>query len=279
MTFRFANIAGRASLVDGDDNWYDLARLTGDRVGPDPTEALADAAALHAADSMLAAAEPDGTMADADIGPPVARPRNVFAIGLNYASHAAESRIELSDHPLVFAKFPSCIVGPHSDIELRCDLGDYEAELVVVIGSGGRDIPADSAWDHVLGLTAGQDVSDRALQFAATPPHFDLGKSRDTFGPTGPVLASVDSFDDPNDLRITCDVNGERRQDGRTSDLIVGVAGLVAYISTVVTLATGDMIFTGTPSGVGVAQGKALAPGDTVVTTIEGIGTLTNRCR
>jgi 2-keto-4-pentenoate hydratase/2-oxohepta-3-ene-1,7-dioic acid hydratase in catechol pathway len=187
--------------------------------------------------------------------------------------------MEVPEVPLVFTKFPSCIVGPTADVELRSETADYEAELVVVIGKVGRDIDAADAWDHVAGVTAGQDVSDRALQFAAKPPHFDLGKSRDTYGPIGPVLVSPDLLDDRNSLGITCDVNGERRQDGTTAQLIFDVPALVAYISSIVTLAPGDLIFTGTPDGVGMVQGLVLQAGDVVTTTIEGIGTMVNRCR
>jgi 2-keto-4-pentenoate hydratase/2-oxohepta-3-ene-1,7-dioic acid hydratase in catechol pathway len=149
----------------------------------------------------------------------------------------------------------------------------------VVIGRGGRNIRHEDAWDHVGGLTVGQDISDRALQFAAEPAHFDLGKSRDTYGPIGPVIVSTDSFADGGDLSITCDVNGERRQDDRTSSLIFDVPTLISYLSGILTLSPGDVIFTGTPEGVGAASLRFLADGDVITTTIEGIGTLQNPCR
>jgi 2-keto-4-pentenoate hydratase/2-oxohepta-3-ene-1,7-dioic acid hydratase in catechol pathway len=131
----------------------------------------------------------------------------------------------------------------------------------------------------VGGLTGGQDISDRALQFAATPAHFDLGKSRDTYGPIGPVVVSTDSFADPGDLQITCDVNGERRQHDRTSNLVFDVPTLISYLSGILTLSPGDLIFTGTPEGIGAASLRFLGDGDVISTTIEGIGTLTNPCR
>ncbi len=239
--------------------------------------ALTQPDALHAASATLTGAA-DGSLADAELGAPVPRPRNVFAVGLNYRSHAVESGMELPKNPLVFTKFPSCLVGPNADVELRSATADWEVELVVVIGTGGRDIEPADAWDHVLGLTVGQDISDRALQFAAKPPHFDLGKSRDTYGPTGPVLVSTDSFDDGADLAISCEVNGSPKQADRTSNLIFSVPELIAYLSGICTLATGDLIFTGTPEGVGAASGVYLQPGDTITSTIEGIGTITNRC-
>lgn len=278
MGFRFANVAGRSSLVDDAGDFYDLERMTDGAVPADPEAALDDLVALAVAQARLDDMTPFGTLDGADIRPPVT-PRNVFAIGLNYADHVAEANMEVPTVPLVFTKFPSCVVGPNADVELRSEHADYEIELVVVIGTGGRDIAAADAWDHVLGLTAGQDISDRALQFAAKPPHFDLGKSRDTYGPIGPVLVSSDSFADRDDLAITCDINGERRQTGTTANLIFDVPALIAYISTVVTFEPGDLIFTGTPEGVGAIQGKFLTPGDIITTTIDGIGTLTNTCR
>ncbi|MEM7272102.1 MAG: fumarylacetoacetate hydrolase family protein [Actinomycetota bacterium] len=276
--FRFANVSGRAALVD-DDGWYDLANLTDGAVPPDPMAALAETAALHAAAERLVDATPDGSLDGADLGPPVPAAQNVFGVGLNYAEHAKESNMEPPERPLVFGKFASCIVGPDAEVELRSDTADWEVELVAVIGTPGRDISVDDAWDHVMGLTVGQDISDRVLQFAASPPHFDLGKSRDGYGPIGPVLVSTDSFADPTDLAISCDINGDRRQEDRTSGLIFSVAELVAYLSTVLTLGAGDLIFTGTPAGVGAPTRTFLEPGDVITSTVEGIGTLTTHCR
>ena len=278
MSFRFANVAGRSALVDADEQWYDLERLTGGSASPDPMTALGEEAKLHEASAGLASAAPDGSLSDATLGSPVPTPRNAFGIGLNYRPHAEESGMDLPATPLVFGKFPSCIVGPTADVELRSATTDWEVELVAVIGTGGRDIPAASAWDHVLGLTVGQDVSDRALQFAAKPPHFDLGKSRDTYGPMGPVLVSTDSFEDPTDLAITCDINDERKQEDRTTSLIFTVAELIEYLSKIVTLDVGDVVFTGTPAGVGAPTKTFLKPGDVITSTIEGIGTMTNTC-
>jgi 2,4-diketo-3-deoxy-L-fuconate hydrolase len=279
MTFRLANIAGRAALIDAADRWHDVERASAGAIPSDPMAAIARADALHtlSADGLHGRA-PDGELANAVLGPPVPRPTSIFAVGLNYRSHAEESGMEPPATPLVFTKFPSCLTGPTGEVALCADAADYEVELVAVIGRGGRNIPASSAWDHVVGLTVGQDISDRVLQFAAKPPHFDLGKSRDTYGPIGPVLVSTDSFADPDDLVLTCDVNGERRQDDRTSNLIFGVPSLIEYLSGILTLQCGDLIFTGTPAGVGMGSGKLLQPGDEIVSTIEGIGTLVNRC-
>lgn len=278
MGFRLANVEGRAALVSA-DAYYDLAELSGGDVSADPMEALGNPERLAELAAGLDAAEPTGNLADVTLGPPVPRPQKVFGIGLNYQDHASEGSMDLPEKPLVFTKFPSCLVGPTAEVELRSDGVDYEGELVVVIGPGGKDIAAEDAWSHVVGLTIGQDVSDRPVQFAAKPPHFDLGKSFDTFGPTGPVLVSIDEFDDPNDLHLTTSVNGEVRQDDRTSSLIFDVPTLINYLSRITTLVPGDVIFTGTPAGVGVAQGKMLADGDVIDTTIEGIGAMRNLCR
>ena len=278
MTFRLANVAGRTALVDGNDQWHDLHRLTNGAVSSDPMKVLRDSAALHRAALRLARANPDGPLATADLRSPVPTPRNCIAIGRNYRDHAVETGSDLPEFPLAFTKFPSCIVGPNADVELRSESADYEVELVVVIGTAGRDIPAARAWDHVLGLTIGQDISDRVLQFAVKPPHFDLGKSRDTYGPLGPVLVSVDSFADPDSIGLRCSVNGEPRQSANTAELIFSVPHLMAYLSSIMTLGIGDIIFTGTPAGVGMATKTFLRPGDVIVSTIEGIGTMTNTC-
>lgn len=275
MTFRLANVAGRAALIDG-DSYFDLATATGGALGPDPMTAIASFEKLHEVDlSRLSAT---GTLTDVVLGPPVPAPVNCFGIGLNYKSHVAETAMELPAAPVVFTKFPSCICAPNSQVVLGGEAVDYEAELVAVIGSGGRNIAAADAWSHIAGVTVGQDISDRALQFAAKPPHFDLAKSRDTYGPIGPVLVSPDAFADPDNLSLQCLVNGELRQQATTDQLIFSVPFLVEYLSSILTLQSGDVIFTGTPEGVGVTSGKLLKPGDVIETTIEGVGTMTNFC-
>jgi 2,4-diketo-3-deoxy-L-fuconate hydrolase len=277
MPYRLANVAGRAALVD-DTDYYDLEALSGGSVSSDPMEALAAPEQLAQLSAGLGDATPTGRLADAALGAPVPRPRNSFGIGLNYRDHAAESNMELPDNPMVFTKFPSCIVGPRDTIELRSDRVDYEGELVVVIGAPGKDIARKSAWDHVAGLTVGQDISDRPAQFMAKPPHFALGKSFDTFGPLGPVLVSTDSFENPGDLLLQTFVNDDKRQEARTSSLIFDVPTLVSFLSHITRLVTGDVIFTGTPEGVGFKNQQWLADGDLVTTTIEGIGSLKNPC-
>ncbi len=274
MTFRLANIAGRAALCT-DTHYFDVERLTNSAFSSDPMAAITRHDELHA---VVLDGQPDGELATADIGPAVPSPRNCFAVGLNYKSHAAESNMELPANPLIFTKFPSCLVGPDSHVELRTVTGDYEVELVVVIGKVARDVSEKDAWQYVAGLTIGQDISDRGLQFAAKPPHFDLGKSRDSYGPIGPVVVSTDAFENLDDIALTCFVNGEPRQNDRTSNLIFSVPKLIAYLSSILTLVPGDVIFTGTPEGVGAPKRNYLKVGDVIVSEIPGIGQMRNEC-
>jgi len=276
MAFRLAAMNDRAVLA-APGGVYDLERHGGGRFSADPMEAIARFRELHDVAAALGGT-PDAPFDVGALGCCVPRPQKVFGIGLNYRTHATESGMEIPPTPLVFAKFPSCLTGPTADIVICGPTTDWEAELVVVMGTHARDIPAADAWSHVAGVTCGQDVSERTTQFASKPPHFDLGKSFDTYGPIGPCVVSVDQLADPNDLALTCDVNGTRRQEARTNDLIFDVPHLIAYLSSICTLEPGDLIFTGTPSGVGVMSGTFLHPGDVVTTTIEGLGTMTNRC-
>jgi len=277
MGFRLADVEGRAVLVS-DDHYYDVASISDGSLSSEPMRTLARPDRLGALAATLDRHEPAGLVSEATFGPPVSRPQKVFGIGLNYLDHAAEGSMEVPKNPLVFTKFPSCLVGPTDQVEMRGDHCDYEGELVVVIGRGGRDIATDAAWQHVLGLTVGQDISDRRVQFAAKPPHFDLGKSFDTFGPTGPVLVSVDELGAPDDLRIVTRINGEERQNDVVGNMVFDVPTLIAYLSQITTLVTGDLIFTGTPAGVGAVDRRYLQDGDVIETTIDGIGTMTNRC-
>lgn len=277
MPFTFANIKGRAALV-ADGRHYDIATISGGEIGPDPMGVFAHRDRLSQLAAGLSQHAPAGEIDNSILRAPVPRPVKSYGIGLNYKEHADEASMEVPDNPVVFTKFPSCITGAFDDIEMRSDRCDYEGELVVVIGPGGKDIPVEKAWDHVFGLTAGQDVSDRAVQLASKPPHFDLGKSFDTFGPIGPVVVSVDHLKDPSDLRLRTLVNGELRQEDTTANMIFTVPVLVSYLSRITTLEPGDVIFTGTPSGVGMVQKKWLADGDIVRTEIEGIGVMENRC-
>jgi 2-keto-4-pentenoate hydratase/2-oxohepta-3-ene-1,7-dioic acid hydratase in catechol pathway len=275
--FRLAHVNGRAALLDA-THWFDLAAVTGDDTLADPMVAIARHTELHAANEALATATPGGTIAGTRLGVCVPRPQKVFAIGLNYRAHAAESGMALPPAPMTFTKFPTCLVGPDDDVVLSGDFVDWEVELVVVIGTGGRSISRADAWSHVAGLTLGQDISDRVVQMTGTPAQFSMGKSYDTFGPVGPAVVSLDSFPDPDDVGLWCDVAGERMQDSRTNDLIFTVPEIIEYLSAICTLTPGDIIFSGTPSGVGGARGRFLKDGEMIDSGAEVIGSLHNRC-
>ena len=275
--FRLINVAGRAGLQDG-DHWHDLASLSGDTTLVSPMAAIARFGELHALQASIGERAAEGSIDDANLQACVPTPSKVFAIGLNYRSHAAESSMELPPAPLTFTKFPSCLVGPHADIVLSGTAVDWEVELVVVIGTGGRNIAEADAWSHVAGLTLGQDISDRVVQMTGKPPQFSLGKSFDSYGPIGPAIVSVDSFPNPDNIELWCDVAGERMQHARSTDLIFPIAHLVSYLSSICTLEPGDIIFTGTPDGVGMARGRFLAAGELVHSGAEIIGELRNHC-
>ncbi|MCL2349185.1 MAG: fumarylacetoacetate hydrolase family protein [Planctomycetaceae bacterium] len=212
--------------------------------------------------------------------PPVPRPEKVICIGVNYADHAAEVGISVPDEPVVFCKFVSALIAHGDKITLPkvTNRVDYEAELVVVIGKRGRDIPKSDAYDHVAGYCCGNDVSARDWQKGKPGRQWLLGKTFDTFAPIGPELVLKDEIPDPMQLGIQLRLNGQVMQDSNTNQCIFDVPALIAYVSQVVTLEVGDLIFTGTPPGVGDMRVPPvyLKPGDTVEVDIERIGVLRN---
>jgi len=273
---RIANRAGRLALVV-DGATVDVATASDGRFDADPARvferwddlrAWVDGADLSGADTV-----PIDSHA---LGAPSPSPRQVFAIGLNYRAHAAESGQPEPEFPPTFTKFPTCLVGPDATVELPTQFVDWEVELVVVIGRVAYEVDEAEAWSHVAGLTVGQDLSERIVQLRPPAPQFSLGKSFPGFGPTGPWIVTPDEVGTPDDLAIGCALNGEQMQQSRTSDLVFGVAPLVNRLSSITPLLPGDLIFTGTPSGVGGARTppRFLAPGDELVSTIEGIGTI-----
>ncbi len=279
MSIQLANMNGRASLLIG-GRVADVERTSKGRFSSDPMAALREWSDFLIWAQGVRESETTAALREADLGPPVPRPAKVFAIGMNYREHAKEAGLDIPQTPVVFTKFPNCLVGPRAAVELSSDFVDWEVELVVVISRRGRRIPQKAAFDYVAGFCVGQDISDRRIQFSDKPPQFSMGKSIDTFGPIGPALVSIDAFPDPNNLALTCDVAGERMQDARTSDLIFSVADLIAFLSGMCTLEPGDLIFTGTPAGVGSTRNprRYLKLGEEIVSTIEHIGTLVNRC-
>jgi 2-keto-4-pentenoate hydratase/2-oxohepta-3-ene-1,7-dioic acid hydratase in catechol pathway len=208
------------------------------------------------------------------LGPPVPVPRQVFAIALNYRPHAAEAGFMPPDEPLVFTKFPSCITGGVTQVELPPGNVDWEIEVVAVIGKGGYRIDRAHAWDAVAGLTLGQDLSERILQLTGTPPQFSLAKSHPGFGPIGPVAVTPDEFSNRDDLGFESFLDGEPLQHGRTSDMIFPIDDLVARLSAACRLLPGDLIFTGTPAGVGNRRTppQFLRAGQTLTSRLEGVG-------
>lgn len=276
---RIANLGGRAALVTGVDRALDVAELSDGSFGPDPHSLLDDWAAF-----LAWATAPREQSADAlrsfrleDLGPPVPRPRQVFAVGINYTEHAHEAGYPPDAMPVTFTKFPSCLAGPRAQVVLPTATVDWEVEAVAAIGIGGRDIERAAAWDHVAGLTVGQDLSERTGQLVGAKPQFGLAKSHAGFGPTGPWLVTPDELPDRDDLAISCALSGEVVQESRTSMLVYDVPELVARLSAVCELFAGDLVFTGTPAGVGNARDpkRFLTSDDTLTSTIEGIGTIT----
>ena len=208
-------------------------------------------------------------------------PSKIFCVGRNYAEHAAELSNKVPTKPLIFSKYPTCVIATDDKIQWHSDITqkvDWEGELVVVIGKTAKNISEDQAYDHIFGYTIANDVSARDLQDSES--QWVRAKAQDTFCPLGPAIVTSDEIKDPHTLNIVTKVNGEVMQDGNTKDMVFKVPYLVAYLSRTFTLLPGDLILTGTPSGVGKAQNppRFLNDGDEVSVTIEGIGTLTNTC-
>jgi 2,4-diketo-3-deoxy-L-fuconate hydrolase len=216
------------------------------------------------------------------IASPVARPTKLICIGLNYARHAAESGMTPPPEPVVFMKAPDCLIGPNDDIVIppTSTATDYEVELAIVIGKRALYLKSESeARSHILGYTMSQDVSERHWQIERAG-QWVKGKSFPTFNPMGPVIVTEDEFK-PDDVRVYCTVDGEKRQDSRTSDLIFGIDHIVWYVSQFMELFPGDIINTGTPEGVGMGfkPTKYLQRGQKVITGIEGIGEMVSHVR
>lgn len=269
---RFGTVGGRF-VLERDGRVLDVATASGGALPSDAVEVLERWDDLlgwaPTADwSGAYAVRPD------ELGPPVPAPRQVFAIALNYAPHAAEAGFERPVEPLVFTKFPSCITGPVTEVRLPEGHVDWEIEVVAVIGRGGYRIPRAQAWDAVAGLTVGQDLSERLLQLTGKPPQFSLAKSHPGFGPTGPFAVTPDELADRDDLGFDSTIEDEVIQHGRTSSMIFPVDDLVARLSAVCPLLPGDLIFTGTPEGVGNRRTppRFLQPGEVLVSRLDGVG-------
>ncbi len=252
---------------DMDGEWFQTARAT--------------AEALVCDDKALADANEKGWLvpaSDAYWFAPVPRPGKLICIGLNYKDHAAESKMAIPEKPVVFSKFSSAVIAPGEPVVLPATSKqvDYEAELAVVIGRRAKNVPATRAYDYVLGYTAFNDVSARDFQFA--DGQWQRGKSCDTFAPMGQTIVTTDVVPDPQKLWIKLTLNGQTMQDSNTDQMIFGVARLIEFLSETITLEPGDVIATGTPSGVGFARNPPvfLKPGDEMEVNIEVVGGINN---
>ncbi len=242
-------------------------------------ELLSASEGLAAAAHALATGMSKGPFVTGRLMAPVGNPDKVLCIGLNYRDHAIETNSPIPGEPVVFNKFSQSVIGPDEPVVLPkvAHEVDYEAELVVVIGTRGKNISRQNAFSHVAGYTCGNDVSARDWQKGRPGGQWLLGKTPDTFAPTGPYLVTSDEVD-PHNIRIGLRLNGETMQNSTTKELIFGIDELIAHVSQLVTLQPGDLIFTGTPPGVGVARNPAvyLKPGDRMEVEIEDVGVLVN---
>ena len=272
---KLANYLGRASLIV-DDTVIDIEDASGGAFGSD-IQSLYDnfdkfKAAARSFD--LANAVP---LVMSALSSPVPRPAQVFAIGLNYFGHAEEAGLGIPEVPATFTKFPSSLSGPFDPVPRMGETVDWEVELVVVLGAVARNVEPTNAWDVIAGVAVGQDFSERTLQFAAGG-QFSLGKSFEGFGPIGPWLVTTDELEDRDDLQLRCFVNNDLVQNASTTDMVFNVPSLIHQLSKVTTLWPGDVIFTGTPAGVGITAKppRFLAVGDRVRSEIVGVGVIEN---
>jgi 2-keto-4-pentenoate hydratase/2-oxohepta-3-ene-1,7-dioic acid hydratase in catechol pathway len=280
ITYKAQNDARLGLLRD--DHVIDLATASDGRLPSDMRTFLQQGEnAMRLARQVGENAVASLALSEATLLAPIPNPSKVVAIGLNYMDHCREQNIEPPEAPIIFAKFPSAVVGPGAAIRWDPALTrkvDYEVELAVVMGRTARRVSAADALDYVAGYTICNDVSARDLQFGDR--QWVRGKSLDTFCPLGPWLVTRDEIADPHDLSIRCTLNGDVMQDSTTAEMIFGVPQLVEFISRAFTLLPGDVIATGTPDGVGVFRSPQvfMKHGDVVTLEVEGLGQLTNHC-
>jgi 2,4-didehydro-3-deoxy-L-rhamnonate hydrolase len=277
---RFANVSGRAALVI-DGRAVDIEQASEGRIGSDPmvySDLAWHPALRELAASIDPAAWPELDMAT--LGAPVPRPPKGFGVALNYRSHAIESNKDIPTEPHFFGKTENCVCGPYDEIVVPAgrDMIDYEAEMVIAFGRTCAKATEADAWSFIAGVTAGQDISDRGEQFRPPVKQFTIAKTYDTFGPTGPFLVTPDELPDPDSIGVQGRIDGEIVQDGNTDDLIFSVPALVAWLSRFITFRPGDLVWTGTPGGVGEARTPQLFLRDGMIleTEVEGVGTMRN---
>jgi 2,4-didehydro-3-deoxy-L-rhamnonate hydrolase len=272
---RFANRRGRAFVMKGESAGWDLEMGSSGRFSSDPMQMWA----RHEEISSWVAGLDDATaepVRPEDLDAPVPVPPAIIAIGLNYAEHARETGFEPpTELPPVFAKFPSSITGAHGDVELpEGGTVDWEVEVVAVAGAEMHHVAEEDVFAHLAGLTIGQDLSERTRQFSGPAPQFGLAKSYPGFAPIGPWVVSVDEFADQDHLGLGCSIDGEVVQSGTTAGLIFSISRSIAELSRVLVLRPGDLVFTGTPDGVGMGLNppRYLQRGEVLETWVEGIG-------
>lgn len=267
---RLANLDGRLVVLTS-MGAVDVERVSGGRWGPDPMSPYGDWAGF----AVWAADLGDGEAYDERLlGPPVPAPRQVFAAGMNYRTRAVEGGLAEISLPPIFTKFPTCLTGPYAEVVLPSASVDWEAELVVVVAHRMWQIAAEQAWAHVAGVMVGQDLSERTQQFRPPVAQFSMAKSYPGFGPTGPWLLDTQGGD-PGPLNIATWVGDDQVQHGSTGEMLMPVAELLARLSANVPLLPGDLVFTGSPGGVGHHRNppRYLRSGEVLTTTIEQLGT------
>ncbi len=277
---RYANDSGEAKYaLYRPGQICPIDRLTSET--PSPEQLFREGPAWFASRSVPT--ESQWEAAPPNLLTPVPPPEKLICIGLNYRDHAIETGAEIPTEPVVFSKFNSTLIGHGDTIRLPkvSQEVDYEAELVVVIGRTAKHVSEADAMEHVFGYSCGHDVSARDWQKGRPGGQWLLGKTFDTFAPVGPCVVTTQELPDPSNLRVRMHLNGEVVQDSTTAQLIFDIPSLIAHLSKIVTLKPGDLIFTGTPPGVGAARTPPLflKPGDQCTVEIEGIGKLTNTCQ
>jgi len=279
---RIANLAGRATIVT-DQGLIDVATQSNGAFSTSVDKCIRHLDKLqtwfHAAKPEITDPTTPGQLyGDARLGPVVTTPQQIFAVALNYRHHAEEMKLALPKQPTIFTKWASSLCGPNDVLPIPSETTDFEAELVVVLGATVREISLEDALTAVAGYCVGQDFSDRTLQMQGAPAQYSLGKSYKNFSPIGPWLTTAEDIPNPNDLSIQCSVSGVEYQSSTTSDMVFTVAEIVSYLSNVVELRPGDLIFTGSPHGSGQGQTppRFLKPGDRVVTEIGRLGRIEN---
>ncbi len=280
---RIANLSGRATIVT-DHGLFDVAQSSDGAFSASIDKCIAQIDLLR---RWFDAARPtpsdprgaDDLIGDERLGPVVNAPKQIFALGLNYRQHAMEMGLDLPEQPKIFTKFVSALCGPHDPRPVPRPTPDCDAELVGVRGKAGRNVAVDDALSMVAGFCVGEDYSERTLQLKGSPAQFSIAKSFKNFAPIGPWLTTADEICNPNDLAISSVVNVVRHQDSNTNDMVFTVAQLISYISSICEIRPGDLMFTGSPHGVGQGQRPPvfIVPGDEIVTSIERLGSIRNR--